>query len=74
MPDFLSTEILIQTGAVGISLYLIYSHIIKDKQLMKLMTNHFEHDLEQREKDNESRDTLSKTLQSLIDIIKSIKK
>ena len=77
MPDFLSTikpEISIQGGAVLVSLYLIYSHMIKDKQLMKLMSNHLEHDIEQREKDNKSRNKLTATLQSLIIIIKSLKK
>ena len=70
----LKPEIFIQGGAVLVALYLIYSHILKDRNLMKLLTNHFEHDLEQRNKDNDSRDKLSMTLQKLVDIIKNIKK
>ena len=77
MLEILSTikpEVFIQGGAVLVAMYLIYSHILKDKQLMKLMTNHFDYDLDQREKDNASRDKNTKTLQMLIDVIKSLKK
>ena len=65
----LNPAIFIQGGAVLVALYLIYSHIVKDKQLMKLMTNHFHDDLEQKKYDNESRDKLTSVLQKLIDII-----
>ena len=69
-----TTQNIIQGGSVIISIYLIYSHMIKDKAITKLMSNHLEHDLEQREKDNQSRDKLTSTLQSLINIIKTLKK
>lgn len=65
----LKPEVIVTGGATLVSFYLIYSHIIKDRNIMKIMSNHLEHDLEQREKDNESRDLLSKTLQKLVDVI-----
>lgn len=79
MLELLSTinpMLVIQGGAVLVALYLVYSHILKDRAnakkdeaIMKVMSNHLEHDFEQREKDNESRDLLSKTLQKLVDVI-----
>mgnify|MGYP001607777855 CR=1 FL=1 len=64
-----TTQNIIQGGSVILALYLVYSHIQKDRNIMKIMSNHLEHDLEQREKDNDSRDKLSSTLQKLVDVI-----
>ena len=59
-------EIFIQGGAVLVALYLIYSHILKDKSFIKLISNHLEHE-------QESRDKLTKALEQLSNKIDNLK-
>lgn len=72
MLEILSTinpALIIEGGSVVLAIYLVYSHIVKDRNILKLISNHLEHDIKQREKDNESRNLLSATLQKLVDVI-----
>ena len=70
MLDFLSTikpEILVAACTTIALLYHIYTERQKDKEWNKIIANHITDDIK-------SRETLSATLQKLIDVIKSLKK